>query len=175
MPEPPAVSPQTGESRVIGDPPGVTSSLGAASQNGRVDVHGLQRYLVEEIAEEYQHGRLSRRELLRRVTLMTGSAAVGASILAGLRPAPAMAAPAPRPAQQAGITVSPTDPDIDAGQVQWPGNDVRLSGYLAQPRSGAPHPGVLVVHENRGLQEHNSDVCRRLAKNGYAGLVVDLL
>jgi carboxymethylenebutenolidase len=138
-------------------------------------VHGLQRYLVEEIAEEYQHGRISRRELLRRVSLMTGGAAIGSSLLAGLQPAPALTAPAARPGPQAGITVSPTDPDIDAGMVQWSGNGAMLGGYLAQPRGGEAHPGVLLVHENQGLQEHNSDVCRRLAKNGYVALVVDLL
>jgi hypothetical protein len=42
------------------------------------------RYLVEEFAEEYRDGRLNRRELLRRVLLITGSAAVTANVLLAL-------------------------------------------------------------------------------------------
>jgi carboxymethylenebutenolidase len=43
-----------------------------------------QRYFVEEFAEEYQLGRMNRRELLRRVLLITGSAPVAASALIAL-------------------------------------------------------------------------------------------
>ncbi len=47
-------------------------------------------------------------------------------------------------------------------------------GYRVQPKSGSPVPGVVVVHENRGLVEHIKDVARRIAKAGYVGLAVDL-
>ena len=74
-----------------------------------------------------------------------------------------------------GVRVSPDDPAITAGDVQFPGQGVTLLGYLAQPTGDGPFPPVLVCHENRGLTDHIKDVTRRLAKVGYVGLAVDLL
>lgn len=135
----------------------------------------LQRYLVEEMVEEYQAGRLSRRELLRRVALITGSAALGASLLAGLGPARPAAAGVARQAPTSGVTVSPDDPDLEAGMIDYPGDGARLLGYLARPRAEGVRPAVLQIHENRGLTEHHQDVSRRLAKQGYVSLAVDML
>ncbi|HLI26942.1 MAG TPA: dienelactone hydrolase family protein [Chloroflexota bacterium] len=135
----------------------------------------LQRYLVEEMVEEYRAGRLSRRELLRRVALITGSATVGAALLAGLGPVPPAAASVARQGAPTGVTVSPDDPDLEAGMIDYPGDGVRLIGYLARPRAEGVRPAVLQIHENRGLTEHHRDVSRRLAKQGYVSLAVDLL
>jgi carboxymethylenebutenolidase len=59
--------------------------------------------------------------------------------------------------------------------VSVPSGLVQVVGYLAQPRSGGPFPGVIIVHENRGMTDHFKDIARRLAKAGYVGLAVDLL
>ena len=100
-------------------------------------------------------------------------------------PAPAQTAtPRPRPRPRAGrpratgsnATVSPDDPAVQAGDVQFKGKDgATLLGYLARPRQGDALPVVLVCHENRGLTDYIRDVTRRLAKAGYVGLAVDLL
>ncbi|HLQ62049.1 MAG TPA: dienelactone hydrolase family protein, partial [Candidatus Acidoferrales bacterium] len=45
----------------------------------------------------------------------------------------------------------------------------------ATPKKQGRYPGVLVVHENRGLVEHIKDVVRRLATAGIVGLSIDLL
>lgn len=75
----------------------------------------------------------------------------------------------------AGTTV-PDDPDLEAGEVQFPGEDgAMLTGYLARPKGDEKRPVILVCHENRGLTPHIQDVTRRLAKAGYAALAVDLL
>ena len=79
-------------------------------------------------------------------------------------PAPSPAAPAPAPSPSAppapaaqsfapvGPGVSPSDPDIDAAAITFPGQDgAALMGYLARPKTGGPYPIVLVCHENRGL------------------------
>lgn len=52
-----------------------------------------------------------------------------------------------------------------------------MFGYLTVPRDAYRElrPGVLVVHENRGLVDHIKDVTRRVAKAGFIGLAVDLL
>jgi len=46
--------------------------------------------------------------------------------------------------------------------------------FLALPDSSGPHPGVVVIHEAYGLNDHIKDVTRRLADSGYATLAVDL-
>jgi carboxymethylenebutenolidase len=45
----------------------------------------------------------------------------------------------------------------------------------ARPGRAVPLPGVLVIHENRGLNEHIRDVTRRVARAGYVALGIDLL
>ncbi|MGH2492013.1 MAG: hypothetical protein ACRDF9_10930, partial [Candidatus Limnocylindria bacterium] len=59
------------------------------------ELNETQRYLIDEHIEEYQEGLISRRELLRRVTLISGSAALGAAIVAACGPAPARTSPTP--------------------------------------------------------------------------------
>lgn len=80
------------------------------------------------------------------------------------------------PAASRNATVSPDDPAVQAGDVQFKGKDgTTLIGYLARPKQGTFLPVVLVCHENRGLTDYIRDVTRRLAKAGYVGLAVDLL
>jgi carboxymethylenebutenolidase len=49
-----------------------------------------------------------------------------------------------------------------------------VSGYLARPADASSHPGIVVIHEAMGLNEHIRDVCNRLANLGYVALGVDL-
>lgn len=55
-----------------------------------------------------------------------------------------------------------------------PASELRGGGYLATPDGSGPHPGVVVIHEAFGLNEHIKDVTRRIAGAGYATLAVDL-
>ncbi|HEY6117792.1 MAG TPA: dienelactone hydrolase family protein [Candidatus Dormibacteraeota bacterium] len=52
--------------------------------------------------------------------------------------------------------------------------ELKGGAYLALPEGKGPHPGVVVIHEAFGLNDHIRDVARRFAKEGYAGLAVDL-
>jgi carboxymethylenebutenolidase len=52
--------------------------------------------------------------------------------------------------------------------------ELKGGAYLALPDGTGPHPGVVVIHEAFGLNDHIRDVARRFAKEGYAGLAVDL-
>ena len=54
-------------------------------------------------------------------------------------------------------------------------SDVDVMGYLAKPAKEGTYPGVIVIHENRGLTDHIKDVARRLAKAGYVALAPDLV
>lgn len=52
--------------------------------------------------------------------------------------------------------------------------ELKGGGYLALPESSGPHPGVVVIHEAYGLNDHIKDITRRFADAGYVGLAVDL-
>lgn len=141
----------------------------------------LQRYIVEEWAEDFQAGRLPRREFLRRTALMAGGTALALPLLRSLGVAASMdevdaasSGPSPTAAQAQGVTVPPDDPSLEAGTVSFASGGVPVQAYLSRPKGGGPFPAVVVIHENRGLLEHFKDVARRLAKLGYAALAVDL-
>jgi carboxymethylenebutenolidase len=52
--------------------------------------------------------------------------------------------------------------------------ELKGGGYLATPDDDGPHPGVVVVHEAYGLDDHIKNVTRRFAAAGYTALAVDL-
>ena len=142
----------------------------------------LERYILDEWTDDCRSGRLPRREFLRRVAVFSGGAAAGLVLLTSRgfpasagEIAQAAAAPAPLRAQGSGVTVPPNDPAFEANMVSFPGGGTTVQAYLAVPRNKPKGPGVIVIHENRGLLEHFKDVCRRLAKAGYAALAVDLV
>jgi carboxymethylenebutenolidase len=115
---------------------------------------------VFDLYDEYCHGRIDRREFLKRAGAM-GVLAAATALL-----------PDYAKAQQ----VSFTDERIKASYVTYPspgGNGATMRGYLAQPTSPGPHPAVLVVHENRGLNPYVEDVARRAAVAGFLALAPD--
>lgn len=141
----------------------------------------MQTYLVEEFAEEYQAGRMSRRDALKLIASVTGSLIVANSILAACAPPPepiATEQPTENPTATATPvspeSVMPDDPAIQAGPVEFPAADATLFGYLARPAAEGSYPVVLICHENSGLTPHIQDVTRRFGKAGYVGLAVDL-
>ena len=161
----------------------------------------FQRYLAEEFAEDYEEGRLSRRDALKLIVSVTGSLVAANSILAACAPVPEStetsrpsetdsptaepSASDPQTAESAETdsvssaspygTVMPDDPAIIASAAQFPALDATLIGYLARPAGEGVSPVILVCHENRGLTPHIQDVTRRFAKAGYVSLAVDLL
>jgi carboxymethylenebutenolidase len=154
----------------------------------------FERYVVTEHVEDFNDGIISRRELLRRVTLITGSAAATVALLdmmgCGAQPSGPPAAPVSRssstpqpfatppatPTGVDGVTVKPDDPRIKVETLAVKGKDgADLMSYAAAPANGKPAGGILVVHENRGLLPHIKDVVRRVATAGFTSLSVDLL
>jgi len=134
------------------------------------DLNDMQRYLVEEEAEKWHEGRITRRELMRRVSLLVGGAAAASSVLVtlGCGPNSPEVAPAatstnvapvatqmtdPPPASdatpttgQAGTSpnhVPENDPSVRAEMVDITSPDagVKLRGYLAVP--AVPRMGAL--------------------------------
>ncbi len=155
----------------------------------------FQRYLFEEFAEDFEEGRLPRREAIKLIASVTGSLVFAETILAACTPStpeaalatvssfPTSTSPAVTPAASTEETAGPSlvgtvaadDPAVQGETVDFPAADAQVSGYLARPNAAGRFPVILVCHENRGLTEHIRDVARRLAKAGYVALAVDLL
>lgn len=118
-----------------------------------------------ELYDGYVHGRISRRQFLDRASLLAVGGMTAVGILAALSPDYALAQQVPF-----------TDPDIRAEYITYPSprGHGEVRGYLVLPASvQGPVPGVVVVHENRGLNPYIEDVARRVAKAGFAALAPD--
>lgn len=119
---------------------------------------------VFDLYDEYCHGKFDRREFFRRAAAVMAGAA-------GLTMAQALL---PRYAEAA--LVSFNDPAISARYVDYPspgGTADTIRGYLVRPAREGKFPGVLVIHENRGLNPYIEDVARRLAVAGFIALAPD--
>jgi carboxymethylenebutenolidase len=119
---------------------------------------------IHKSVERYRSGEFSRRELLGSLVALTGSYAAAHLFLetSGV----AQSVISPREAQSA---------NVEAERVRYRSGDAEIQAYLAKPKGGGKHPAVIVIHENRGLNEHIRDVARRFAAEGFAGLAPDLL
>jgi carboxymethylenebutenolidase len=75
-----------------------------------------------------------------------------------------------------GVPGALSDPTrISGEELTYPGaGDTPVNAYLARPADTAKHPGMIVIHEAGGLNEHIRDVVNRFANIGYVTLGVDL-
>jgi len=64
--------------------------------------------------------------------------------------------------------------EITKGMVEIQGKGGKLPGFLARPASGGPHPGVVVVMEAFGLNDHMKKVAERVGAEGYVALAPNL-
>lgn len=65
--------------------------------------------------------------------------------------------------------------NILSEKVRFEGRGGTVGGYLSRPLGKGPFPGVIVIHENRGITEYIKEVTENLAREGYAGLAVNLV
>ncbi|MDH3230109.1 MAG: dienelactone hydrolase family protein [Alphaproteobacteria bacterium] len=115
--------------------------------------------------DEYTHVTLDRRRFMDRMTKLAGSTAAAAAIVPLLEANYAHAA-----------MVAADDSRLKTETVTIPGAEAGLTGYLAIPANAAGKlPGVVVIHENRGLNPHIQDVARRAALEGFVALAPDFL
>jgi carboxymethylenebutenolidase len=119
---------------------------------------------IVDLYEKYSHGSLDRREFLRRLALVAGGTAAANALLPFLERSFAMAQ----------ITAK-DDARLIAETVKYPGETGEIRGYFARPKGDVKLPGVVVIHENRGLNAHIEDVTRRMALEGFLALAPDAL
>jgi carboxymethylenebutenolidase len=120
---------------------------------------------IIDLYDEYTHRPLERRVFLERLAVLAGGSAAAYALLPLLENNYARAA-----------LVEPADPRLATGMVTFRGASGEVRGYVATPKSGpAKRPGVIVIHENRGLNPHIQDVARRVALAGFTALAPDAL
>ena len=133
----------------------------------------LRSYLVGEVTEDFSDGLLSRREALRRLSLLGLSMSSAAALLAACSDGGGQS-------EAAGATSPPAASTPGAAASGNPGQPVRFAGPAGELQGAwaaatDPKGVLLVIHENRGLTPHFFDLVGRFAKEGYSALCVDLL
>jgi carboxymethylenebutenolidase len=117
--------------------------------------------------DQYVHGNIDRRGFLDRATKFAVGGMTAGMLLDALSPRFAEA-------QQ----IKPDDSRLKTEYLSYPspsGNE-KTRGYLAKPANASGKlPGILVVHENRGLNPHIEDIARRLALDNFLAFAPDAL
>jgi carboxymethylenebutenolidase len=133
----------------------------------REKINPLQRRRIKamdqniiNLFDRFTHGGMNRRDFMEKLSLLAGSTAAATAILPLLENNYAHAQMMPE-----------GDPRITTQTITYAGG----SGYLASPKVEGKYPGVIVIHENRGLNPHIKDVTRRMAAEGFAALAPDYL
>jgi carboxymethylenebutenolidase len=117
-----------------------------------------------DLYDEFTHGTMDRRVFMERLAKLAGGAAAAATLVPILQNNYA----------EAGIV--PSDDDrLVSETVTYKVDGVVMSGYLTRLKGGAKRPGVIVIHENRGLNPHIKDVAHRMALEGFLALAPDAL
>jgi len=134
----------------------------------------IRRYLAEEVAEDLADGIITRREAVRRLGLLgvTGAAATGLLVSFATGEAAAGAVGTDGRDSRRGASETSWAP-VARDSITFAGPRVPLLAAWAPATK--PRGGVLVIHENRGLNEHIRTIAGRLAASGYSALALDLL
>ena len=114
-----------------------------------------------DLYDRFTHEGMERRAFMAQMAKLAGSVAAAELLIAGIAASPAAAAIVPE-------------------------NDARLTtrtqtlkggykAYVAEPRTRSLKPTVLVIHENRGLNDHIRDIARRLAVANFRAVAPDML
>jgi len=117
--------------------------------------------------DKYVHGDIDRRGFLERAARYAVGGMTASMLLDALSPKFAEAQQIPK-----------DDARLKASTVEFssPKGQGKMRGYLVRPaKASGKLPGVLVVHENRGLNPHIEDIARRIALDGFMAFAPDAL
>src|SRR5258706_7491855 len=122
---------------------------------------------VLKLFDGYVHGFISRRDFLDRAAKFAVGGFTAAAMLESLRPSFAF-----------GQQIAKDDARIKTEFLTYPSpqGSGTMRGYFARPANPAGKlPGVVVIHENRGLSPHIEDITRRLAVANFLAFAPDAL
>src|SRR3954454_5528083 len=111
--------------------------------------------------DRFTHEGMERRAFMAEMVKLAGSVAAAELLIAGIAASPAAAA-----------IIPPDDKRLTTRTQTLTGG---YKAYVAEPRTRSLKATVLVIHENRGLNNHIRDVARRVALAGYRAVAPDLL
>ncbi|WP_412561532.1 dienelactone hydrolase family protein [Winogradskyella sp. MIT101101] len=122
---------------------------------------------VFDLYDDYAHNKLNRRQFVEKLSLYAVGGITVTSLLSFMSPDYVNS-----------LLVKPDDPTLDSKFIEYvsPKGGGTIKGLLSKPKDiDGKLPGVVVVHENRGLNPYVEDVGRRTAKANFISLAPDAL
>jgi carboxymethylenebutenolidase len=119
---------------------------------------------IIDLYDKYTHELLDRREFLKHLAILAGGTAAANALLVVLENNDVKAEVVPE-----------DDPRLQTENITYPGATGDVRAYCARPKGDKKLPGVVVIHENRGLNPHIEDVTRRVALEGFLTIGPDAL
>ena len=122
---------------------------------------------VFDLYDAYAHNKLQRREFIEKLSLYAVGGITVASLMSFLMPN-----------YRDTLLVQPNDPKLDSGFINYdsPNGGGTIKGLLSKPKDTKEKlGGIVVVHENRGLNPYVEDTARRAALAGFITLAPDAL
>jgi carboxymethylenebutenolidase len=117
-----------------------------------------------DLYQDYLNELVDRREFLKKLSILAGGTAGAIALLPLLENSHARAEIVPK-----------DDPRLSTEYVKYPGATGEVRAYLARPKGDGKLLGVVVIHQNIGLDPHIQDVTRRVALEGFLAIGVDAL
>ncbi len=114
-----------------------------------------------DLYDRFTHEGMERRAFMAEMVKLAGSVAAAELLVAGIAASPAAAAIVPE-----------NDPRLTTRTQDLTGG---YKAYVAEPRTRSLKATVLVIHENRGLNDHIRDVARKVALAGFRAVAPDML
>ena len=119
---------------------------------------------IIDLYEEYAEGLLNRREFLKKLANLTGGTAAAYALSPLLENNYAKTQ-----------VIQRDDPRLNIEYIKYPGETGEVRASLARQKGDEKLPGLIVIHENRGLNPHTEDVNRRVALEGFLAIAPDAL
>lgn len=122
---------------------------------------------VFDLYDDYAHNKINRRQFVEKLSIFAVGSLTLPSLLSFMTPN-----------YVDSILVQPADPRLKTGYINYdsPRGGGSIKGLLSQPAQVKKKlPGIVVVHENRGLNPYIEDVGRRAAIEGFITLAPDAL
>lgn len=122
---------------------------------------------VFDLYDAYAHNRIQRRDFMQKLSVYAVGGVTVASLMSFLMPN-----------YTDTFLVDKDNPDLDSSFITYnsPKGGGEIKGLLSKPKSAMGKlPGIVVVHENRGLNPYVEDTARRAALSGFITLAPDAL
>lgn len=122
---------------------------------------------VYDLYDDYAHNKIDRRQFVEKLSLYAIGGITVSSLMSFIMPDYVNT-----------LLVQPDDPKLISDYINYqsPKGGGEIKGLLSRPKKGKKKlPGIVVVHENRGLNPYIEDVGRRAALEGFISLAPDAL